>query len=133
RRLRNLKRKKGEARAGALESIAAELDRSIASVAARRSSAVAPSYPEELPITDRRDELLEVLRDHQVVVVAGETGSGKSTQLPKMCLELGRGVRGLIGHTQPRRIAARSVAERVAEELDVEVGGQVGYAVRFTD
>ncbi|HAS11090.1 MAG TPA: ATP-dependent helicase, partial [Acidimicrobiaceae bacterium] len=100
---------------------------------ARRSSAVVPTYPDELPITARHDELLEVLRDHQVVIVAGETGSGKSTQLPKLCLELGRGVRGLIGHTQPRRIAARSVSERVAEELGVEVGGQVGYAVRFTD
>ncbi|HEX4977983.1 MAG TPA: ATP-dependent RNA helicase HrpA, partial [Nocardioides sp.] len=91
------------------------------------------TYPAELPITARRDELLGILRDHQVVVVAGETGSGKSTQLPKLCLELGRGTGGLIGHTQPRRIAARAVAERVAEELGVEVGGPVGYAVRFTD
>ena len=91
------------------------------------------TYPAELPITARRDELLQVLRAHQVVVVAGETGSGKSTQLPKLCLELGRGTQGLIGHTQPRRIAARAVAERVAEELGVEVGGPVGYAVRFTD
>jgi len=90
-------------------------------------------YPEELPITQRRDELLEVIADHQVVVVAGETGSGKSTQLPKMCLELGRHEHGWIGHTQPRRIAARSIAERVAEELDDEVGGIVGYKVRFTD
>jgi len=97
------------------------------------TSDLALTYPEELPITARRAELLDVLRDHQVVVVAGETGSGKSTQLPKLCLELGRGTRGLIGHTQPRRIAARSVAERVAEELGVEIGGPVGYAVRFTD
>lgn len=133
RRLGNLKRKKGQARQGALDSIAAELERSIAAVEAKRSSAVVPTYPDELPITARHDELLEVLRDHQVVIVAGETGSGKSTQLPKLCLELGRGARGLIGHTQPRRIAARSVSERVAEELGVEVGGQVGYAVRFTD
>ena len=133
RRLRNLQRKKGEGRAGAVESIAVELERSIATVEAKRASAVAPTYPDELPITARHDELLEVLRGNQVVIVAGETGSGKSTQLPKLCLELGRGVRGLVGHTQPRRIAARSVAERVAEELGVEVGGQVGYAVRFTD
>jgi len=96
-------------------------------------TALAPTYPEELPITARRPELLEVLREHQVVVVAGETGSGKSTQLPKLCLELGRGVQGLIGHTQPRRIAARAVAERIAEELGVEMGREVGYAVRFTD
>ena len=76
---------------------------------------------------------MAALRDHQVVVVAGETGSGKTTQLPKMLLELGRGRRGMVGHTQPRRIAARSVAERIAEEMGTEVGGAVGYAVRFTD
>lgn len=91
------------------------------------------TYPAELPITERRAELLAAIRDHQVVVVAGETGSGKSTQLPKMCLELGLHESGWIGHTQPRRIAARSIAERVAEELDDEVGGVVGYKVRFTD
>ncbi|MDZ7674878.1 MAG: ATP-dependent RNA helicase HrpA [Acidimicrobiales bacterium] len=84
----------------------------------------------DLPITTWKDELLAAIRDHQVVVVAGETGSGKSTQLPKYCLELGH---GLVGHTQPRRIAARSVAERVAEEVGVELGAEVGYAVRFTD
>ena len=73
-------------------------------------------YPQTLPITERRDELVQAIRDHQVVIVAGETGSGKSTQLPKMCLEAGRGIDGMIGHTQPRRVAARTVAERVAEE-----------------
>ncbi|MBV9951652.1 MAG: ATP-dependent RNA helicase HrpA, partial [Acidimicrobiia bacterium] len=92
-----------------------------------------PTYPAELPITDRHDELLATIRDHQVVVVAGETGSGKSTQLPKLCLELGRGVTGRIGHTQPRRVAARTIAERVAEELGTDLGDGVGYAVRFTD
>jgi ATP-dependent helicase HrpA len=91
------------------------------------------TYPSSLPITERRDELLDALRDHQVVIVAGETGSGKSTQLPKLCLDLGRGVDGLIGHTQPRRVAARTIAERVAEELGSELGGAVGYTVRFTD
>ncbi len=91
-------------------------------------------YPEELPVSARRDDIAAALRDHQVVVVAGETGSGKTTQIPKICLEIGRGVTGLIGHTQPRRIAARSVAERISEELGVELGeGVVGYQVRFTD
>ncbi|MGI9529364.1 MAG: ATP-dependent RNA helicase HrpA, partial [Acidimicrobiia bacterium] len=91
------------------------------------------SYPDELPIVEWRDELLDIIGTHQVVIVAGETGSGKSTQLPKMCLELGRGANGMIGHTQPRRIAARSIAERVAEELGTGVGGLVGFKVRFTD
>ncbi len=90
------------------------------------------TYP-DLPISERREELLAVIRDHQVVVVAGETGSGKSTQLPKLCLELGRGTNGLIGHTQPRRIAARSIAERISEELGTVLGDVVGYTVRFTD
>src|SRR5690242_17991177 len=91
------------------------------------------SYPPELPVSQRRDEIAAAIRDHQVVVVAGETGSGKTTQLPKICLELGRGRKGMIGHTQPRRIAARSVAERIAEELGTELGDLVGYQVRFTD
>ncbi len=90
-------------------------------------------YPAALPIAGKRDEILAAVRDHQVVIVAGETGSGKTTQLPKMCLELGRGVRGAIGHTQPRRLAARTVAERVAEELETPLGGAVGYKVRFSD
>ncbi len=91
------------------------------------------SYPDSLPITERRDELLAAIRDHQVVIVAGETGSGKSTQLPKLCLEAGRGVAGMIGHTQPRRVAARMIAERVASELGSKLGDDVGYTVRFTD
>ena len=90
-------------------------------------------YPEELPVSQRRDELAAAIRDHQVVVVAGETGSGKTTQLPKICLELGRGQGRLIGHTQPRRIAARSVADRIAEELGTPLGSTVGYQVRFSD
>ncbi len=90
-------------------------------------------YPEDLPITARKQDVLAALGANQVVIVAGETGSGKSTQLPKMCLEAGRGSVGMIGHTQPRRIAARSIAERVAEELGATLGGPVGYKVRFTD
>src|SRR3954454_4786998 len=91
------------------------------------------SYPDELPVSQRRDDIAAAIRDHPVVIVAGETGSGKTTQLPKICLELGRGVHGLIGHTQPRRIAARSVAERIAEEIGRPLGETVGYQVRFTD
>src|SRR5690349_17088566 len=91
------------------------------------------AYPPELPVSQRKDEIAAAIRDHQVVVVAGETGSGKTTQLPKICLELGRGVHAQIGHTQPRRIAARTVAERIAEELGTELGTAVGYKVRFTD
>ena len=92
------------------------------------------TYPPALPVSARRDDIAAAIRDHQVVVVAGETGSGKTTQLPKICLELGRGGEGrLIGHTQPRRIAARAVAERIAAELGTELGDLVGYQVRFTD
>ncbi|HET6167249.1 MAG TPA: ATP-dependent RNA helicase HrpA, partial [Marmoricola sp.] len=90
-------------------------------------------FPAELPVSARREDIAEAIRDHQVVIVAGETGSGKTTQLPKICLALGRGTDGMIGHTQPRRIAARSVAERIAEELGTELGDLVGYQVRFTD
>jgi ATP-dependent helicase HrpA len=99
-------------------------------------AAVKITYPSELPVSQRKDDIADAVRDHQVVIVAGETGSGKTTQLPKICLELGRGDGKLIGHTQPRRIAARSVAERIASELGTELGGDdgvVGYQVRFTD
>ena len=119
---------------------AAELDRLARQVAAgerriasRRATVPAVTYPAQLPVSEHRDEIAAAIRDHQVVIVAGETGSGKTTQIPKICLELGRGVYGTIGHTQPRRIAARTVAERIAEELAVPLGGAVGYQVRFTD
>ena len=100
--------------------------------AARRAALAPITYPDELPVSQHREEIAAAVRDHQVVIVAGETGSGKTTQLPKICLELGRGVRGMIGHTQPRRIAARTVAQRIAEELGTELGDAVGYQVRFT-
>src|SRR3954447_14985276 len=100
----------------------------------RRRALVPPlRYPDQLPVSQRRDDIAAAIRDHQVVIVAGETGSGKTTQLPKICLELGRGVGGMIGHTQPRRIAARSVAQRIAQELDTPLGHGVGYKVRFND
>ncbi|MBF5082794.1 ATP-dependent RNA helicase HrpA [Quadrisphaera sp. INWT6] len=134
RRLAGAERAKGPRRAAQLAEVAEQLVAAQARLAARAGAASTQpiSYP-DLPVSDRRDDIAAAIRDHQVVVVAGETGSGKTTQLPKICLELGRGVRGLIGHTQPRRIAARAVAERVAEELGTQVGGTVGYAVRFTD
>ncbi len=100
----------------------------------RRAEAVpAIEFPDNLPVSARREEIAELIDKHQVVILAGETGSGKTTQLPKICLELGRGIRGVIGHTQPRRIAARTVASRIAEELNTPLGQSVGYQVRFTD
>ncbi|MFZ0387934.1 MAG: ATP-dependent RNA helicase HrpA, partial [Solirubrobacteraceae bacterium] len=108
-----------------------QLAQARARVQRRRTSVPEVSYPPQLPVSARREDLLAAINDHQVVVVAGETGSGKTTQLPKLCLELGRGVRGAIAHTQPRRLAARTVAQRIADELDVPLGGAVGYAVRF--
>jgi ATP-dependent helicase HrpA len=120
-------------RPDALAQVAAEVEAAERRIERRRAAVPAITYPEALPVSQRRDDLLAAIRDNQVVIVAGETGSGKTTQIPKMCLELGRGVRGLIGHTQPRRLAARTVAERIAEELDTPLGEAVGYTVRFTD
>ena len=121
------------ARATARQSIGAEIAEAEARLARRTASVPSISYPPALPVSQAKDELLAAIRDHQVMIVAGETGSGKTTQLPKICLELGRGVRGLIGHTQPRRLAARTVAMRIAEELDTPLGTTVGWKVRFTD
>jgi ATP-dependent helicase HrpA len=122
------------ARQRALDGVQTELEAALARVEARRQAMPAAiTYPAELPVSQRRDEIAAAIRDHQVVIIAGETGSGKTTQLPKVCLELGRGVTGQIGHTQPRRIAARTVADRIAAELGTELGGAVGYKVRFTD
>jgi ATP-dependent helicase HrpA len=125
--------RKPEARAAVLTEIGAEITKAEATVGARKAAIPAITYPQQLPVSQKKDEILAAVRDHQVVIVAGETGSGKTTQIPKICLELGRGVRGLIGHTQPRRIAARTVAERVAEELRTPLGEAVGWKVRFTD
>ncbi|GAA0477063.1 ATP-dependent helicase [Paractinoplanes deccanensis] len=134
RRLEGTRKIKDEAaRAAVLAEIASDAERAAARLSARLASVPPITYPESLPVSRRKDDIAEAIRDHQVVVVAGETGSGKTTQLPKICLELGRGVRGQIGHTQPRRIAARTVAERIAEEVGRPLGSTVGYKVRFTD
>ncbi len=120
-------------RQAALDELATAIDAAETRAQRRRASVPGITYPPELPVSQHRDEIRAAIRDHLVVVVAGETGSGKTTQLPKLCLELGRGVRGQIGHTQPRRLAARTVAERIAEELQTPLGGPIGYTVRFTD
>ncbi len=134
RRLEGARRiRKPEARQSVLDEIAADAGKAAERLAVRAARLPALSYPDELPVSQKKDEILEAIRDHQVVIVAGETGSGKTTQIPKICMELGRGVRGMIGHTQPRRIAARTVAERVADELKTPLGETVGWKVRFTD
>jgi ATP-dependent helicase HrpA len=121
------------ARERAIAELAAEVTAAEQRVESRRSAVPVITYPPELPVSQRKDELGAAIRDHQVVIIAGETGSGKTTQLPKICLELGRGIKGQIGHTQPRRIAARTVADRIAAELGTELGAAVGYKVRFAD
>jgi ATP-dependent helicase HrpA len=125
RRLKNLRGERPE-------KIAQQIAQAEALVAARRAAVPVLTYP-DLPVTDRRDEIARAIECNQVVIVAGETGSGKTTQLPKICLGLGRGIRGTIGHTQPRRLAARTVGQRIAEETGTELGGAIGYTVRFTD
>ncbi|WP_102417421.1 ATP-dependent RNA helicase HrpA [Mycobacterium sp. 4858] len=128
RRLKNLR----DAKPDKLRHLAEEIAGAEALVAARQAAVPTIAYP-DLPVSARRREIADAVRANQVVVVAGETGSGKTTQLPKICLEAGRGVRGTIGHTQPRRLAARTVAQRIADELGSPLGETVGYTVRFTD
>ena len=123
----------GADRHAALCTLTAALDAAEQRLAARAAAVPPITYPPALPISARRDDIAAAIRDHQVVIVAGETGSGKTTQIPKICLELGRGVGAMIGHTQPRRLAARTVAARIAEELGTELGAAVGWKVRFTD
>ncbi|MEW1926173.1 ATP-dependent RNA helicase HrpA [Streptomyces sp. NPDC088360] len=125
--------RKPDARAAVIAEIAADVDKAAARMAERGSRLPKITYPQELPVSQKKDDIAAAIRDHQVVIVAGETGSGKTTQIPKICMELGRGLRGMIGHTQPRRIAARTVAERVADELNTPLGEAVGWKVRFTD
>jgi ATP-dependent helicase HrpA len=115
------------------EALRLRIAQSVAKLIERATNRPKPDFPDDLPVNQRRDEIAAAIRDNQVVIVCGETGSGKTTQLPKICLELGRGVAGLIGHTQPRRIAARATASRIAQELKTELGSAVGFKIRFTD
>ncbi|EOX3404609.1 ATP-dependent RNA helicase HrpA [Vibrio cholerae] len=124
--------KNESARNAVFDEIALDIAQSMMVVEQRKQQMPKIEYP-ALPVSQKRDDIADAIAKHQVVIVAGETGSGKTTQLPKICAELGRGKYGLIGHTQPRRLAARSVANRIAEEMETELGGFVGYKVRFTD
>ena len=123
---------KGKGSPEQVAALAAKIERSISKCNQRRAAVPVINYP-DLPVTAKKDDIAALIQQHQVTIVCGETGSGKTTQLPKICLELGRGVKGLIGHTQPRRIAARTVADRIAEELGQSIGQAVGYKVRFHD
>jgi len=131
--IRRVSRCKGNPGNKDLEKMAQWLDQGLDKVRKRQALHKPATFPAGLPVSDRVEDISDAIKNHQVVIIAGETGSGKTTQIPKICLNLGRGIRGLIGHTQPRRIAARSVSSRIAEELGETVGQQVGYQVRFTD
>ncbi|ASI90900.1 ATP-dependent RNA helicase HrpA [Vibrio mediterranei] len=125
--------KKPEAQSAVFDEIAIDIARSMMVAQQRAAAKPTINYPEQLPVSQKKDEIAKAIENNQVVIVAGETGSGKTTQLPKICSELGRGQFGLIGHTQPRRLAARSVANRIAEEMETSLGEFVGYKVRFND
>ena len=116
-----------------LEQLGGEIEQSIAIAKKRKQNVPVISYPDDLPIAQKKTLIKETILQHQVTILCGETGSGKTTQLPKICLDIGLGIRGKIGHTQPRRLAARAVSQRIAEELNTELGNEVGYKVRFSD
>lgn len=132
-RLHGAKKLPEAKQAAVLETIAADLDVAEARYQSRLAGVPRVTYPDNLPVSQKQAEIAKAIEEHQVVIIAGETGSGKTTQIPKICLALGRGVKGFIGHTQPRRLAARTVAARIAEEMESELGHYVGYKVRFTD
>ncbi|HJD68579.1 MAG TPA: DEAD/DEAH box helicase, partial [Corynebacterium kroppenstedtii] len=117
----------------ARHAIARDLAAARTQFAAKIATLPTITYPPDLPVSQRVDDIADTIRTHQVTIVAGETGSGKTTQIPKICLALGRGRKGMIGHTQPRRLAARTVAERIASEVGQDIGQSVGYAIRFDD
>lgn len=117
----------------ALSQLEQQISRSILTAEARQTCKPKPSFPMSLPVNEKQDDICKAIEENQVIILCGETGSGKTTQLPKLCLKIGRGTYGMIGHTQPRRIAARSVAARIAEELNTELGESVGYKIRFAD
>ncbi|WP_265695631.1 ATP-dependent RNA helicase HrpA [Photobacterium obscurum] len=125
--------KNDTAKHAVFDEIALDIAKSMQTVEMRSTQRPTITYPEQLPVSQKKDDIAEAIKNNQVVIVAGETGSGKTTQLPKICMELGLGTKGMIGHTQPRRLAARSVASRIAEELQCELGSYVGYKVRFND
>ena len=133
-RLHGIKKINDETKqANIAQKIAEDISRSQQLREQRLAALPKVTYPEQLPVSQKKDDIKQAIANNQVVIIAGETGSGKTTQLPKMCLELGRGVDGYIGHTQPRRLAARSVANRIAEEMQCELGQQVGFKIRFSD
>ena len=133
--IEKLLHREGESRSvrGKLELISSKIEQSRRKVEKRRQGSPLVSFPANLPVSNRVDDIVQLIHDHQVLVLSGETGSGKSTQIPKMCLSAGRGVKGKIGCTQPRRVAAQSLARRVAEELEVPFGREVGCKIRFQD
>jgi len=136
RRLQKIKQAKvsdKQVRKEAMAQLTKDIEQSIATALTRRQNLPTITYPEDLPIAQKSELIKETIRHHQVTILCGETGSGKTTQLPKICLDIGRGIRGKIGHTQPRRLAARAVALRIAEELNTELGNEVGFKVRFTE
>ena len=128
-----IRAKQGKDISAAIAQLNQDIEKSATQLELRKNNLPTITYPEDLPISQKREVISEAISKHQVTIIAGETGSGKTTQIPKICLELGRGIEGTIGHTQPRRIAARSVATRIAEELKSPLGKDVGYKVRFSD
>ncbi|WP_300359197.1 ATP-dependent RNA helicase HrpA [uncultured Pseudoalteromonas sp.] len=133
-RLHGIKKINDETKQASIaQKIAEDISRSQQLREQRLTALPKVTYPEQLPVSQKKDDIKQAIANNQVVIIAGETGSGKTTQIPKMCLELGRGVDGYIGHTQPRRLAARSVANRIAEEMQCELGQQVGFKIRFSD